>query len=262
MKIETILITPALAEVLLKNNKSNRKISLRNLNFIVDSMNKGIYKEDTGEAIKISKTGNLLDGQHRLLSIVKTGKSYNMLVISELEDEVFSVLDTGKSRSGADVLAMKGYPSGVGLAVAVRHILLMKQSTVHFKNPSPSNEEIRKFVEANEEIVEIFQFCNNVYRKFKHITPGVLTAIYWTLQSKGNTVANIDKFFDSYSKGIDLKEDDPIYALRYKFIKDTGNKTRLSMQDRCNLFINAWNAWIKGRKLSNIRLSDTFPTAL
>src|SRR6185369_8200893 len=99
MKISEKLITPLLAEHYLTKNTTNRRVTQTNVDYLTDQMRKGLYKENTGETIKFSRSGKLIDGQHRLLAIVKSGKSFKFTIAEDLEDNVFHVLDTGKTRN-------------------------------------------------------------------------------------------------------------------------------------------------------------------
>ena len=60
MKIETLLITPKQASELLKQNVNNRPLQKHRVLLLFTEMMSGRWKEETGEAIKISKTNRLL----------------------------------------------------------------------------------------------------------------------------------------------------------------------------------------------------------
>ena len=103
MKIEKILITPTMAKELLEKNINNRNVKQPVVARYAKDMIAGKWKQDTAELIKISKTGLILDGQHRLLAIVKANVSIYFHIASELEDNIFDVLDTGSIRNSCDV---------------------------------------------------------------------------------------------------------------------------------------------------------------
>ena len=56
--------------------------------------------------------GVLIDGQHRLAAVVDADVPVAMTVYTEVDDGTFDVLDTGKRRNAADVLAIEGEKSG------------------------------------------------------------------------------------------------------------------------------------------------------
>lgn len=99
----------------LLNNIDNRKKTREHIRFLSEQMLNGQWKV-TGDSIKIAKSGRILDGQHRLSAIIECGIPQEMLVIDGLDEDVFSVLDTGKNRSAADVLSIKGFKHYTHLA--------------------------------------------------------------------------------------------------------------------------------------------------
>lgn len=99
-------VTPELAaQILVDHNHSNRKIRPSVVNKYARLMSNGDWKV-TPEAICVSVTGRLLQGQHRLLAIVKSGASCNFLFATGFADDVFDVLDRGAGRSTADALGI------------------------------------------------------------------------------------------------------------------------------------------------------------
>ena len=71
-KVETI--TPDIAKTMLGENVNNRRISHDNVNMFAREMRNGEWRFN-GEAIKFSKDGRLLDGQHRLLAARRAFRS-------------------------------------------------------------------------------------------------------------------------------------------------------------------------------------------
>jgi len=70
-------VTPELAEQLLAQNITNRNVRLSNLKLIVTDIEDGEFQL-THQGIAINSLGQLVDGQHRLLAIIKTGKTLRM----------------------------------------------------------------------------------------------------------------------------------------------------------------------------------------
>ncbi len=74
MQYQLVNITPEAATAILKGNKGNRKPRQSHIEALADAMLRGEWKQ-THQGIAISPTGKLLDGQHRLLAVVKSGSS-------------------------------------------------------------------------------------------------------------------------------------------------------------------------------------------
>jgi hypothetical protein len=70
------------------------------------------------DGIIIGKTGRLLQGQHRLMAIIKSGVTCKMIVWRGVDDDVFRVLDRGKTRSASDALGIGRKLAEVGSFLA------------------------------------------------------------------------------------------------------------------------------------------------
>ena len=105
--VKLITITPEMAEKMLEKNIANRKVNQANVNRIAADMTTGNYKVN-GETIKISSTGEIIDGQHRLLACVKSGMSFDTYIVYNVEREAVGTIDMGKGRSVADSLNVMG----------------------------------------------------------------------------------------------------------------------------------------------------------
>lgn len=94
-------ITPSKAQHYLETNTINRSVRPKRVKHYADQMTRGLWKISP-QGIVIGKTGRLLDGQHRLQAIVDANTAINMAVFTEVDDELFDVLDSGMPRSLAD----------------------------------------------------------------------------------------------------------------------------------------------------------------
>lgn len=104
MRLETILVTPDLAEMFLKNNSANRKLRVTHVDMFVRELQAGTFRT-THQGVAISKSGKLLDGQHRLSAIVKAGIPATMVVAwdCDVETAIDWPVDFGLARTTSDV---------------------------------------------------------------------------------------------------------------------------------------------------------------
>lgn len=102
-KQEFTMVSPALAEEILKLNTNNRRLRPTVIDRYAEIIKSGKW-EITPQGIVISNTGVLLDGQHRLLAIIKADAAVPMFIWSNVEEEVYKVLDRGIARTTADAL--------------------------------------------------------------------------------------------------------------------------------------------------------------
>jgi hypothetical protein len=126
-----IEIAPKVAEQLLNlSNTKNRPKQKKHSQKLGSALASDDY-EITGDTIKFSKTGVLLDGQHRLDGCIKGKKPIVSHVVFGLDDEVFDVIDQGKKRTAGDILALCGVPEPIMVAGAVGWVLRLEAGEGH-----------------------------------------------------------------------------------------------------------------------------------
>jgi hypothetical protein len=113
-------ITPQLAAEWLKGNSTNRRLVYNHLDRMCTEMKEGQWKV-TGDTIKFNGD-RLLDGQHRLEAVVKSGVTIQTFVARSVDTDTFSAMDTGRSRAGGDVLSAFGYHNVFITSAAARMV--------------------------------------------------------------------------------------------------------------------------------------------
>jgi hypothetical protein len=260
IKTEMMVITPEMAEKMLKTNTKNRAIKQHHVDFLAMQMKQGKWLS-SGDTIKFSDKGKLLDGQHRLHAGVKSGKPFESLVVTGLKEETFNVIDTGRVRNAADVIGVNGYKNSVNLASAARFVMRYNANTLFQKTKGmATNQAILDFINKNKDLTECGEDAVYYYSKSRLISVATVAALLFIF--KKNNVEKAPKFFDKFTTGIDLKEGDPILVLRNKLMQDSLNKRKMKGIQKISLIVLAWNAFVKGGTLKNLRLPDSFPKAL
>jgi hypothetical protein len=110
MQATIVEVTPGLAaEWLATSNIGNRRLYPQHIAKLVDEMRRDEWVEN-GQSISFDPNGGLLDGQHRLHAIVKSGKSYNLVVVRGVTDSrAFQTYDAViNKRTPAQIAAMRG----------------------------------------------------------------------------------------------------------------------------------------------------------
>jgi len=96
-------IDPTDAKSLLERNTGNRKLRESVVNYYAKEMRNDEWV-DNGDPIRISKSGRLLNGQHRLSALVKAGVTLPFHFLSNLSEESFEQMDNGAKRTLQDNL--------------------------------------------------------------------------------------------------------------------------------------------------------------
>lgn len=209
-------ITPNVAEKFLSLNTSNRNISEANVSFLAKEMSLGLWRNN-GETIKFSKSGKLIDGQHRLHAIIKSNTYQDMCIVRGLDDDSFTTIDTGKARSGADVLYLSGFNYATNLSSITRNVLVFRRFKTFHSNGKykPSNTEIRNEAISNKKLAESATFSGNT--KASLIPKSALGVFhyYFGLINKAERDEFFDKLINCYGD-----KDDPAVTLN-KFLHQT-----------------------------------------
>jgi len=198
MKTEIKVVTPDMAAVYLECNTGNRKAKLSAIVTYSGILERGEWIL-THQGIAISSTGNLLDGQQRLMAIVKTGISAEMMITTGVPDDAFIAMDQGAIRSMADVTKLDRRVAEV-ITTAFR------LSQASEKKPTGQaalaiNEKI------GSRITELIYHCGTTSAVFSS-APFKLAAVVQSFGKDDNGYA-----FDVYRKLVNLDLDDlPILA--------------------------------------------------
>ena len=107
MKTEVLKITPAVAKQWLETNTINRKLrpgGVESWHAIFDRKEYVL----THQGVAFAKTGELIDGQHRLTAISERDPSFSvqMMVTTGAAIDAFKGVDQGIKRSPADILSI------------------------------------------------------------------------------------------------------------------------------------------------------------
>lgn len=266
IEIKKQLLTPSIAKSYIEQNGHNRRISQPLLLRYVSDMTNGRWKEDTGELIKISKTGRILDGQHRLLAIIKSGCSLYFHVASNIDDNVFDVLDTGKSRNAPDCFMVAGVKLGNTIpSIISQYNLLREGKRGGVKaNLKPTNSELLKQYYEDEIFWEnIAKTSHNWYISFaKIITPSFIGGFYAHFYKLNPDKAEM--FMNQLCTGLDISNV-TISLLRNKLIQDKMSPRKMPPSLKMALTIKAWNNFVNGTSLKLLKfdtIRDEFPTAI
>lgn len=96
-------VTPEMAKRWLANNQGNRNVNQKQIDTIAKDILAGDF-DTTHQGIAIATDGTLLDGQHRLLAIVKANKTVKLMVTMNAVKSAH--IDSGIKRSESNRMQM------------------------------------------------------------------------------------------------------------------------------------------------------------
>lgn len=153
MKTVLMNVTPAQARTWLKHNTKNRKLRPGFVEELHMAYARGEWKT-THQGIAFAKSGQLLDGQHRLtfISQLPEGSSVPVSVSMDCEEDIFDAIDLHQRRTLSDITGVSAELGAVGRFFA--RIYNSSQST------GLTPQFVRPFIQwAEPEFVELVTFC-------------------------------------------------------------------------------------------------------
>jgi hypothetical protein len=252
-------ITPKKAQEYLEHNTRNRRVRKRTVYFYARQMQEGEWAAN-GEPIIFSQDGTLLDGQHRLMACVEANKSFRTLVVRGAPDDAFTTIDQSIPRSGGDVVGLAGISHANRKAAAARIIMAIDEADAKGLRPNLGTKrslaETLECVQANDKWLD--DSCTIIRQEQGPSIckpPAVFAACHTLFARKNRKKA--DAFFEQLTSGTGLKKTDPVYKLRSVLIMVHNQpNVRRKKSWILGLTIKAWNFFLEGKKVGNLKFSD------
>ena len=246
---DLITIDPKKAEALLVNNDSNRPLKERHISDLARAMKEGDWKIN-GDMIRISKTGKIIDGQHRLHAVILSQTTIKSWIIVGLDDDVFDTIDIGKKRSVADTLSCRGEKNATSLGAALRLLDKYYKGTVE-TTVAYSTTDIEKILEDHPDMRDCIME-SKILRGLAF--PSTLSVCNYLFSKKNKVLAGV--FFHQLNTGIGLERGMPSHTLRERLVANAGNKSKLKEAYVFGLFIVAFNHFCKGKRLFCLKIEE------
>lgn len=246
-------VTPDLARAMLAANTRNRLISAALVTAYARDMVAGRWPLN-GEAVKIAWTGDVLDGQHRLLAVIEADTAVDMLVISGLDPDTQKTMDSGRKRTLADNLRIAGVGNtAVVAAISMRGWMWDNGDKRLTKTVRPTQGEQREWIANNPVVHRSAELAARVRTSFKPVTQSISGTAH-VLFSRIDT-DDTAEFFARLSTGAGLEDGDPILRLRDRFMRDAMDNRVQPDVVRLGLFIKAWNAFRKDETIGGLLMT-------
>ena len=248
MFVAALQVTPTMAALLLEQNPNNRPLSAVKLADYKRDMLRGAWALN-GETIIIADTGELNDGQHRLIACRDSGASFETQVVFGAPRDTRDTVDLGLKRTVGHVLSMGGHANANQLAHAVKLLIFYEKHATMASRPdwTPTAVEIKDWIADNGDLAEHFKGdAMAVARKFRQ-SRGLFAALQYLTQKCHPLSSQV--FWTRLFHGDNLSKNDPINRLRDRLIEISAAKGSLPPQEIAALVIKAWNLFRRGRTL-------------
>lgn len=252
-------ITPAIAQNFLdKNHKNNRNLKDKIVTQYAQTMAKGLWHPSSAEAIRISDQGILIDGQHRLNAIIRSGKlSITMMVITGIPECAISAIDDGVKRTLADAMTIKGlkFQGSMQRVSSTINTLKTFHHLIHNEGTKRSRVKtsLTDLLDFHEKLPHFNSSMNNFGKTLKYtdIQPNFSAPVAmacWYLFKDINPEATftILKSFETGTPFDDLKHQSPSHhVMQYiRRCRDVGSIIRADVYLEC--FLWAFIHTVKG----------------
>jgi len=267
MEIKQVLVTPELAKDFLGNNTINRQIKESVVLRYAEDMISGRWKENTGEFIKVSSDGVLLDGQHRMMAVIKANKPIAFSFAYGLSKDIFDVLDTGVKRTASDTFSIGNVKSASRTASIINFYLTLRLGLAYYRsknNTKLTNSVLLAEYNKNPTYYDhISSVACNLSNQFSNILVGsVIGGLYLFLNDINQDYC--ERFMNQLCTGMDI-ENKSIVLLRNKLINDKMAVSKLPKQIITALILKTWNNFRSNREVKLLVFDskkEEFPKAI
>lgn len=244
-------VYPGLAESYLSGNNHNRNMREDHIKLLAEDMAAGNYNFN-GAPILIAEDGTLLDGQHRLHAVVRSGATVTMLVIRGFRNETQETVDSGVKRLTSDVFQLRGEKNCNVLAAVTRLAMAWtdgeRASLSHKKYTSSQAIE---FLDRNPDIREAASNCKTIAVRYK-ISVSHLCLAWWVL----NRISPEDNA-EFWALLMEPQQSPhPVAALQSRLLTDLATTSRGQRRHRRHqlaFIFKTWNLYISGEPCLQLR---------
>lgn len=265
-----MVIDADMAEAMLERNKDeewkNRPHSEKGLLRYARAMKSGSWKL-TGEPIIFSKSGNLLNGQHRLMACINAGSSFPSVVIFGIDDDAFKFMDIGIARTAGHIFAIEEIPNYNAMSAAARLLFAYKNvKNWSGGNVDIENDELLSFYYQHQDLQKSFGFGRSMHRELR-IGGRWSIFSHYICANKNRQLA--DEYFERLASGAGLSAKSVTFSVRKRLLTSALSTSEKLSDVHCAAFIiKGWNAVREDRSLGVLKWrteqapNEAFPVAL
>ncbi len=217
----------AMAERIRGEDIRNRKLTDAQIETLqADMLRPGAWKYN-GDTIRFTHNGQVIDGQGRLIAhLLACRKDPSAKFVTNLlfnvPKESFSTIDTGRKRTGADVLGMMDISQGF-LKSAIARMWYNYHKGRMRNQVKVTPDQVREIVLENQKLFDDAVHIIAPCLKAKELKlPGAVMGMVCALGLRTDQ-AKTAQFFHQLATGLNLNETDPVYLFR----RAIANKQRM-----------------------------------
>lgn len=244
-----VVITPARAQALLEMNAANNRNKKESkITQMARDMRKNFWRDKTGETLKISKSGFMIDGQNRMNAVIRSGVTVVVDIAWNVPDDRILVIDGNSPRTTSDDFKFRDIADRFVGGPLVRWVVAWEKGNPmnHGGRLTPTRSEIQdRYLKEPSSFDTAAMFGRAAHQRIASVNSNAAAMAFWLFSKMPEEGAEkAEEFFDQFLNGLGLTAGSPIGALRDRFI---ANKKPLHRTAQVALMIRAWNAFRTGR---------------
>lgn len=249
VRYKDVFVTKAMAKKFLATNiEYNRNPKPGKQEEYTTDMNEGNWERDTGETVKVTPEGKMIDGQNRMWALLNTDAHVTgvwMTIAYGVPETNVLVVDSGAPRSFADNLKLHQVTNRFIAGSLVRRVILWEAGYKMAQNRS-AKSYVRKTRPTRAQMMNRYKKDRAVFdaasargmdvKKLKLGNSTIASQAYFLFYAVDPQQTHV--FFDQLVSGANLPEVSPVLFLRNRLTK---TDDMLDMQ--LAMYISAWNRW-------------------
>lgn len=261
-----VSVTPEMAESWLTENIShNRPVVRGNVKSLARSMSIGEWKLN-GQAIIFSDNDKMIDGQHRMLAVIESGKAIDFVVIRGVEESSYATIDQGSRRTSGAILASDGVSNYNNTASAVIALMTYREAIAKNEGSGGSYQLSDKRV-SGPAVLELYRKNSCAFDFCSHLAVRLKSVIIQSVSAGVSAIAIIDAkhsneeveyFWEKVRTGEGLFKGDPAHTLRETFLGFNKYK-KPSQAWQVAAAIKCWNAYVLNKQVKILRVIEGEP---
>lgn len=255
--MQVVSVTPEMARKWLGRNAGNRPLKTTHVGRLANAIRGGKWKL-TGDPIRFSDTGKLIDGQHRLQAIVDAELPVQCVVMHGLNDDIFDVIDSGSPRSKADAVFIK-YQLPVaksGLLSSTANIAHQYASGSTSLRGKVATDDLLQFIDSNPDIIDAVNYIYDTTPHENPVAKSIAAAFYFFASRKDRQLA--DAYILRFMVGAVEGANDNLLYLRNFCFNARAARRPVQVGDIFGRLVIVWNSERRGKPIKhphNIRVS-------
>jgi hypothetical protein len=254
------LITPEVARTYLEyNHPNNRNIVVYHVEFLTKEILEGYWKPGTGQPINFDIHGQLINGQHRLLAIIKADQAVWCTVAYDCQEDAFLSLDVGRKRTTADVLHVAGEKDANTLSGALRLLQAWEANANFDKHDPVSGPAATDILKVHARLREAIGESRRYFKVIGGLGPSLIVTFWYLISTIERDEA--DAFYGGLFEGANLTIGHPVLALRNLLLAQNQHSRRWTIPRQTKVYgrylVKGWNLFALGMRRTQIKVMDT-----